>query len=66
MTSKNYLCKGIRDHIHRHMFLTILVSLALLVALPIHCITELDVAKGDGANSGGFFKQCSGSIFRMP
>lgn len=46
MTSKNYLCKGIRDHIHRHMFLTILVSLALLVALPIHCITELDVAKG--------------------
>lgn len=46
MTSKNYLCKGIRDHIHRHMFLTILVSLALLVVLPIHCITELDVAKG--------------------
>lgn len=46
MTSKNYLCKGIREHIHRHMFLTILVSLALLMVLPIHCITELDVAKG--------------------
>lgn len=45
MTSKNYLCKGIRDHIHRNMFLTILVSLAFLVALPIRCITELDVAK---------------------
>ena len=46
MTSKNYLCKGIRDHIHRNMFLTILVSLVFLVVLPIHCITELDVAKG--------------------
>lgn len=31
MTSKNYLCKSIKENIRRNMFLTILISLALLV-----------------------------------
>lgn len=65
MTSKNYLCKGIRDHIHRHMFLTILVSLALLVVLPIHCITELDVAKGMMQFPEDSLNSVQEALFRM-
>lgn len=44
MTSKNYLCKSIKENIRRNMFLTILVSLALLVVFPVYCITCMEGA----------------------
>ena len=44
MTSKNYLCKSIKENIRRNMFLTILVLLAFLVVFPIYCITGMDGA----------------------
>ena len=44
MTSKNYLCKSIKENIRRNMFLTILISLALLVVFPVYCITGMEGA----------------------
>lgn len=44
MTSKNYLCRGIKENIRRNMFLTILISLALLVVFPVYCITGMEGA----------------------
>ena len=44
MTSKNYLCKSIKENIRRNMFLTILISLALLVVFPVYCITSMEGA----------------------
>ena len=31
MTSKNYLCKSIKENVRRNMFLTIWISLALTI-----------------------------------
>ena len=44
MTSKNYLCKSIKENIRRNMFLTILISLALLVVFPVYCITGMEAS----------------------
>lgn len=46
MTSKNYLCKSIKENIRRNLFLTILISLALLVVFPVYCITGIEGSGG--------------------
>ena len=45
MTSKNYLCKSIKENIRRNLFITILISLALLVVFPVS--SEIRVERGE-------------------
>lgn len=62
MTSKNYLCKSIKENIRRNLFLTILISLALLVVFPVYCITGIEGSGGIDIYMG--FDGCQRMLLR--
>lgn len=42
MTSKNYLCKSIKENVRRNFYLFVMSILGFLAALPIAAVMELD------------------------